>query len=64
MTVNVFTVINMDNVLEKEAYMMKLLDQGYTPEDIEFKKINEFNSNTPYFQTACEGMMYSVEFPN
>ncbi len=64
MIVNLFTQINMDDVLEKENYMMELLDQGVIPETIEFKKINTFDSNTPYFKIACEGMMYSAEYPN
>ena len=64
MIVNLFTATDMDNILEKEAYMLKLLDQGLVPEEIEFEQINKFNSNTPYFHLACEAMMYSAEFPN
>lgn len=64
MIINLFTSKDMDNVLERERYMMELLDNGIMPEDIYFERLNECNSSTPFFNTACEGIMYAAEFPN
>ena len=64
MIVNLFTDKNMEESVEKEGYLLKLLDHGVCPNDIEFERINEYNSNTPFFTTACEGMIYILENSN
>jgi hypothetical protein len=64
MIVNLFTAKNMDNLLEREEYEMNLLDNGIIPEDIYFERINEYDSSTPFFTPACEGIMYALENPN
>lgn len=64
MIVNLFTAKNMDNLLEREEYEMNLLDNGIIPEDIYFERINAYDSTSPYFTTACEGIMYALENPN
>ena len=63
--VNMFTEKDMDNEEEKEAYTLELLDNGYVPYELTFKRINNFeHSDSPYFAAACEAIMYSAEFPN
>jgi len=64
MIINLFTPKDMDNVLEKELYVNELLEHGVIPEDIYFERINEYNSNTPFFTPAYEGIMYALENPN
>lgn len=64
MIINLFTAKDMDNVLEKEQYVDELLEHGVIPEDIKFEKLNEYDSNTPFFTPACEGIMYALENPN
>ena len=64
MIINLFTSKDMDNVLEREEYMYELLDHGVIPDDITFERINEYNSDTPFFTPACEGIMYVLENPN
>jgi len=53
-----------NNILEKENYMMNLLDEGLIPEEIEFEKVGTFDSSSKYFQLACQGIMRAVEYPN
>tara|TARA_R100000951_G_C2491212_1_gene134530 strand:+ start:105 stop:350 length:246 start_codon:yes stop_codon:yes gene_type:complete len=62
--INLFTPKDMDNVFEKERYVDDLLEHGVIPEDIKFEKLNEYDSNTPFFTPACEGIMYALENPN
>ena len=64
MIINLFTPKDMDNVLEKELYVDELLEHGVIPEDIVFEKLNEYDSNTPFFTPACEGIMYALENPS
>lgn len=64
MIINLFTAKNMDNILEREEYMYELLERGVMPDDITFERINEYNSGTPFFTTACEGIMYALENSN
>lgn len=64
MIINLFTSKDMDDFLERENYMMELLNHGVIPEDIIFERINEYDSDTPYFPVACEGIMYALENPN
>ena len=64
MIINLFTSKDMDSVLEREDYMMELLDNGVIPEDIYFERLNKCDSSSKYFTTACEGIMYAAEFPN
>jgi hypothetical protein len=64
MIVNLFTSKDMNNLLEREEYEMKLLDNGIIPEDIYFERINAYDSTSPYFTVACEGIMYALENPN
>ena len=64
MIINLFTSKDMDDILEKEEYMYQLLENGVIPDDINFERINEYESDTPYFKPACEGMMYVIENPN
>lgn len=64
MIVNLFTSKDMDNVIEREEYMFQLLDHGVVPDDIYFERINEYDSSTPFFTPACEGIMYALENPN
>jgi len=62
--INLFTSKDMDDVLERQEYMFDLLDHGVIPEDIIFDKMNEYNSDTPFFTPACEAIMYALENPN
>ena len=63
--INLFTESDMENnILEKENYMMNLLDEGLIPEEIEFEKVGTFDSSSKYFQLACQGIMRAVEYPN
>ncbi len=64
MIINLFTPKDMDDVLEKELYVDELLEHGVIPEDIVFEKLNEYDSNTPFFTAACEGIMYALENPS
>ena len=64
MIINLFTAKDMDNILEREEYMYELLDKGVIPDDITFERINEYDSTTPFFKPACEGIMYALENPN
>lgn len=64
MIINLFTPKNMDDVLEKELYVDELLEHGVIPEDIVFERLNEYDSTTPFFTPACEGIMYALENPN
>ena len=64
MIINLFTAKDMDDILEREEYMYQLLENGVIPDDINFERINEYESDTPYFKPACEGMMYVLENPN
>lgn len=64
MIVNLFTSKDMDDILEREEYMYELLENGIIPNDINFKRINEYDSSTAYFKPACEGIMYVLENPN
>tara|TARA_R110002167_G_scaffold141975_4_gene330443 strand:+ start:2675 stop:2920 length:246 start_codon:yes stop_codon:yes gene_type:complete len=64
MIINLFTSKDMDDILEREEYMYQLLENGVIPDDINFERINEYESDTPYFKPACEGMMYVLENPN
>ena len=64
MIINLFTSKDMDNILEKELYVDELLEHGVIPEDITFERINEYNSDTPFFTPACEGIMYALENPS
>ena len=64
MIINLFTSKDMDNILEREEYMYELLDKGVIPDDITFERINEYDSNTPFFTPACEGIMYALENSN
>ena len=60
MIINLFTAKNMDDILEREEYMYELLEKGVIPDDITFERINENNSDTPFFTPACEGIMYAL----
>ena len=64
MIINLFTFKDMDDILEREEYMYQLLENGVIPDDINFERINKYESDTPYFKPACEGMMYVLENPN
>ena len=64
MIINLFTAKNMDDILEREEYMYELLDKGVIPNDITFERINEYNSETPFFTPACEAIMYALENPS
>lgn len=64
MIINLFTPKNMDNILEKEEYIDTLLEHGVIPEDITFERMNEYDSNTPFFDPACEAIMYALENPS
>jgi hypothetical protein len=64
MIINLFTHKDMDDVLEKEEYVDQLLEHGVIPEEIKFERINEYNSNTPFFKPACEGLVYILENSN
>lgn len=64
MIINLFTPKDMDDVLEKELYVDELLEHGVIPEDIVFERLNEYDSTTPFFKPACEGIMYALENPN
>ena len=44
--------------------MYELLDKGVIPNDITFERINEYNSETPFFTPACEAIMYALENPS
>ena len=62
--INLFTAKNMDDILEREEYMYELLDKGVIPDDITFERINEYDSETPFFTPACEAIMYALENPS
>ncbi len=64
MIINLFTSHDMNDVLERECYMMELLDSGLVVEDILFEKINTCDSSTPYHTAACAGILYAAEYPN
>lgn len=64
MIINLFTAKDMDNILEREEYMYELLDKGVIPDDITFERINEYDSDTPFFTPACEAIMYALENPS
>lgn len=64
MIINLFTPKDMDNVFEKERYVDDLLEHGVVPADIKFEKLNEYDSTTPFFKPACEGIMYALENPS
>ena len=61
MIVNLFTDKNMEESIEKEGYLLKLLDHGVCPNDIEFERINTYNGNSNYFPLACEAMIYVLK---
>ena len=64
MIINLFTAKDMDDVLEREEYVDDLLQHGVIPEEIKFEKLNEYDSNTPFFKPACEAIMYALENPS
>jgi hypothetical protein len=64
MIINLFTSKDMDDILEREEYMYELLDKGVIPDDITFERINEYDSETPFFTPACEAIMYALENPS
>ena len=62
MIISLFTTDNIDDTMSQEIYLNKYKDYGIPISNVDIEKVNQYTGIGPYFDIACDAIIYSTEF--